>query len=225
MSAWLLAWLSLHILHPARCSSGQQYCMSACALLPGRTPCRLDKLTSGALVLATSREAAGELVAQFRGRGVHKYYVALSERKPAKKMGSIVGDMQARGSSVCMVCSRSAPTQPAELPQAAPACRLVLPSLPPRGLLMIPLHFLSPLPYLQRGRRGSWMLSRGTQNPSITRFTSAAVAGCDGRPLRAFLLKPVTGRTHQLRVAMKSLGAPVLGDEVCKGSRRAGMAG
>ena len=41
-----------------------------------------------------------------------------------------------------------------------------------------------------------------------------AVAGCGGRPLRAFLLKPVTGRTHQLRVAMKSLGAPVLGDEV-----------
>lgn len=82
---------------------------------------------------------------------------------------------------------------------------------------MIPLHFLSPLPCLQRGRRGSWMLSRSTQDPAITRFTSAAVAGCDGRPLRAFLLKPVTGRTHQLRVAMKSLGAPVLGDEVRKG--------
>lgn len=58
------------------------------------------------------------------------------------------------------------------------------------------------------------MLSRSTTNPAVTRFTSAAVAGCDGRPLRAFLLKPVTGRTHQLRVAMKSLGAPVLGDEV-----------
>ena len=29
---------------------------------------------------------------------------------------------------------------------------------------------------------------------------------------RAYLLKPFTGRTHQIRVAMKSLGAPVLGD-------------
>ena len=27
-------------------------------------------------------------------------------------------------------------------------------------------------------------------------------------------LKPVTGRTHQLRVAMKSLGSPILGDEL-----------
>lgn len=55
-------------------------------------------------MLATSSEAAGELIAQFRGRGVHKYYVALSERKPAKKMGSVTGDMQARvaGGYVCV---------------------------------------------------------------------------------------------------------------------------
>lgn len=99
--------------------------MSACALLPGRTPCRLDKLTSGALVLATSREAAGELVAQFRGRGVHKYYVALSERKPAKKMGSIVGDMQARGSSVYGLFAFG----PNSARRAAASC----PSLPPRA--------------------------------------------------------------------------------------------
>ena len=39
-------------------------------------------------------------------------------------------------------------------------------------------------------------------------------AGRQRPALRAFLLKPETGRTHQLRVALKSLGAPVLGDEV-----------
>lgn len=47
----------------------------------------------------------------------------------------------------------------------------------------------------------------------MTLFTTAAVLG-QPRALRGFLLKPETGRTHQLRVAMKSLGAPVLGDEV-----------
>ncbi|MDQ6586783.1 MAG: hypothetical protein Q5539_07740, partial [Haemophilus parainfluenzae] len=30
--------------------------------------------------------------------------------------------------------------------------------------------------------------------------------------LRLFILKPQTGKTHQLRVAMKSLGSPILGD-------------
>lgn len=119
---------------------------------------RLDTISSGALALATSREAAGELVAAFRRRAVAKFYVAISDRKPAKKMGSVVGDMA-------------------------------------------------------KGRRGSWLLQRSAANPCVTRFTSAAVPG--GRPgLRAFLLKPETGRTHQLRVALKSLGAPVLGDQV-----------
>ena len=33
-----------------------------------------------------------------------------------------------------------------------------------------------------------------------------------GAPLRAFLLKPQTGRTHQLRVALKALSSPILGD-------------
>lgn len=55
---------------------------------------RLDSVCSGCLVLATRREAAGELVAAFRARSVHKYYVALSDRQPVKKQGSVVGDME-----------------------------------------------------------------------------------------------------------------------------------
>lgn len=65
---------------------------------------------------------------------------------------------------------------------------------------------------MTRGRRGSWMLQRTTVNPAITRFTSVAVTG-QPPGTRAFLLKPETGRTHQLRVALKSLGSPVLGDQ------------
>lgn len=56
------------------------------------------------------------------------------------------------------------------------------------------------------------MLARTAQDPAVTRFTSAAVPGRPG--IRAFLVKPESGRTHQLRVALKSLGSPVLGDEV-----------
>ena len=35
--------------------------------------------------------------------------------------------------------------------------------------------------------------------------------------LRLFILQPKTGKTHQLRVAMKSLGSPILGDALYGG--------
>jgi tRNA pseudouridine32 synthase/23S rRNA pseudouridine746 synthase len=114
---------------------------------------RLDKATSGLLLLARSRAWAGILAGLFRERAVQKYYIALSDLAPHKKQGLIQGDMV-------------------------------------------------------RSRRGSWKLTRSMENPARTRFLSLSV-----RPgLRLFVLKPMTGRTHQLRVAMKSLGAPVLGD-------------
>ena len=41
------------------------------------------------------------------------------------------------------------------------------------------------------------------------------------RALRFFVLRPLTGRTHQLRVACKSLGAPILGDALYAGKEEA----
>ncbi len=66
---------------------------------------------------------------------------------------------------------------------------------------------------MARSRRGTWKLTRTHENPAVTRFVTRAIPG--RRPgLRLFCLKLETGRTHQLRVAMKSLGSPVLGDPV-----------
>ena len=124
---------------------------------------RLDRVTSGLLMVAKSAAAAREASELLRDRRLHKYYVALSARKPAKKMGRVSGDME-------------------------------------------------------RSRRGQWKLLRSLENPAVTVFTSEALTqdateeGPTGQPLRAFVLKPLTGRTHQLRVAMKCLGSPVLGD-------------
>ncbi len=62
-----------------------------------------------------------------------------------------------------------------------------------------------------RGRRGGWILARTQKNPAITDFVTVAVP--NRRPgLRLFVLRPLTGKTHQIRVAMKSLGSPILGD-------------
>ena len=114
---------------------------------------RLDKVTSGLLILALNTESAAEFFRLFSEHHIQKTYLALSNQKPKKKQGLIVGDMQ-------------------------------------------------------KARNGAWKLCPSKENPAITRFESVS---CEPN-LRLFILKPQTGKTHQLRVAMKSLGSPILGD-------------
>ncbi len=116
---------------------------------------RLDKVCSGLLLLARNRLAARNLSKLFEVNELEKYYLALSDRRPKKKKGLVVGDME-------------------------------------------------------KSRRGQRKLIRTKFNPAITLFLSRSVRG----KLRLFILKPLTGKTHQLRVALKSLGSPVLGDPV-----------
>jgi tRNA pseudouridine32 synthase/23S rRNA pseudouridine746 synthase len=62
---------------------------------------------------------------------------------------------------------------------------------------------------MEKGRGGSWRLSRTGELHATTQFFSYGTE--NGK--RFFVLKPHSGRTHQLRVALKSLGSPILGDE------------
>lgn len=114
---------------------------------------RLDKVTSGLLILALNAESAAYFSTLFAQHKVEKTYLALSCHKPKKKQGWIIGDMQ-------------------------------------------------------KARRGAWKLTQTKQNPAVTYFESVS---CEPN-LRLFKLTPKTGKTHQLRVAMKSLGSPILGD-------------
>ena len=61
---------------------------------------------------------------------------------------------------------------------------------------------------MQSARRGSWMFAKTNDNPAITQFHSVALRAGE----RGFLVKPHTGKTHQIRVALKSIGAPIAGD-------------
>ncbi len=114
---------------------------------------RLDKMTSGLLILAKRSEVANTLSRSFEERKIEKFYLAISMRKPKKKQGWVKGDM---GTS----------------------------------------------------RRGSYKLLSTSENPAITQFVSTALRTHE----RFFLLKPHTGKTHQIRVALKSLGSPIAGD-------------
>lgn len=87
---------------------------------------------------------------------------------------------------------------------------------------------------MAKGRRGGWILKKTTINPAVTRFFTAGLGGLsdnaignlsiaggsevvaqEGKtplPRTVILFRPHTGRTHQLRVAAKSVGLPILFD-------------
>ncbi|MCK3655901.1 RNA pseudouridine synthase [Pasteurellaceae bacterium Macca] len=67
---------------------------------------------------------------------------------------------------------------------------------------------------MQKARNGAWKLCHSLDNPAITHFHSHSLEP----HLRHYILQPKTGKTHQLRVAMKSLGCPILGDSLYGGS-------
>lgn len=116
---------------------------------------RLDKMTSGLLLLGRNKEAASILSSNFAERVVEKFYVAIGTKKPKKKQGVVIGDMT-------------------------------------------------------RSRRSSWKLESTKENPAITQFFSTAAG--EGR--RLFLCKPHTGKTHQIRVALRSVGSGITGDDI-----------
>lgn len=117
---------------------------------------RLDRMTSGLIIFARTKEANSALSKLFLEKKIEKYYLALSDKKPKKKQGAIVGDMA-------------------------------------------------------KGRSGSYLLKRTSENPAITRFFAKKITMKTGDTW-LYVMKPETGKTHQLRVALKSLGSPVLGD-------------
>ncbi|WP_086932236.1 TIGR01621 family pseudouridine synthase [Agarilytica rhodophyticola] len=115
---------------------------------------RLDKETSGLLLLAKGSQANRNLSQLFFNKQVEKYYWAISNRKPNKKQGAIIGTMA-------------------------------------------------------KTRNGSWKLTREKTNIAVTQFFSFSLE----QGMRGFLIKPHTGKTHQIRVALKSLSAPITGDK------------
>ncbi|CAM2969533.1 TIGR01621 family pseudouridine synthase [Vibrio mytili] len=116
---------------------------------------RLDKMTSGILLLGRNAKAASALSQSFAERQVEKFYLAIGSKKPKKKQGWVIGDME-------------------------------------------------------RSRRSSWKLINSKHNPAVTQFFSLAADPGE----RLFLCKPHTGKTHQIRVALKSVGSGIVGDPI-----------
>ncbi|MEI6897113.1 MAG: TIGR01621 family pseudouridine synthase [Psychromonas sp.] len=116
---------------------------------------RLDKMTSGLLLLAKSSASAHQLSELFKNQQIQKYYLAISDKKPKKKQGLIKGGME-------------------------------------------------------KSRRSMWKLTANKDNLAITQFFSYPLT--EGK--RLFIVKPKTGKTHQIRVALKSISSAICGDHI-----------
>ncbi len=119
---------------------------------------RLDRDTSGVLVLARTPGSAARLAAAFRGRDADKTYWAVVTRRP----------------------------------------------IPPEGRIDLPLKRIG-------GARGERTAPAGPDEDAARALTEFRTIDHAGK-LAWVELRPLTGRTHQLRVHCVAIGAPILGD-------------
>jgi 23S rRNA pseudouridine955/2504/2580 synthase len=128
---------------------------------------RLDRDTSGVIVVARTAGVAAKLAAAFRGRDVEKTYWAVVVGRPVPVTGRI------------------------DLP-------------------------LSRARTLQAGRI---TVAEPEAEESVRAVTEYRTLDHAARQLAWLELRPLTGRTHQLRVHCAAIGAPILGD-VAYGAKR-----
>jgi 23S rRNA pseudouridine955/2504/2580 synthase len=122
---------------------------------------RLDRDTTGVLLLARTPGTAGKLAALFRGRDIDKTYWAVVAGRP----------------------------------------------VPAEGRIDLPLKRVG-------GARGERTAPADRDDPAGARaITDYQTLDHAARKLAWLELKPLTGRTHQLRVHCVAIRAPILGDE------------
>lgn len=148
---------------------------------------RIDKVTSGLVLLAKSLEVHGGLTRQFSRRSVDKAYLAITRSEGLPDRGTIDLPLSVGRKGRIRV---AAPRDSIRLDEANSTW-----SVPPAAG--------------HRGRRSY---------PSVTRFVRLWEGG--GRSV--LLVRPETGRRHQIRVHLAWIGHPIEGDplfEKSPGSR------
>jgi 23S rRNA pseudouridine955/2504/2580 synthase len=121
---------------------------------------RLDKDTSGILLIAKNKQWSNWLTEAFRHKNISKNYLAI-----------VIGQVKKE-----------------------------------QGIINIPLAKKS------IGKNDRVMPDIDNGKEAVTEFIRQKVFAIKGNFYSLLLLKPITGRTHQLRVHCKELGNPIVGD-------------
>lgn len=146
---------------------------------------RLDKVTSGILLLAKDSSTASQLINKFQQKEITKFYIAISGKKPKKKkQGWVKGVMKlGRRGSYKLINEKSKDDNNKDKRYAV--TRFFTAGL--GNLSMAPTILKS----IEKSKANDMQLTM---------------------PKTAILFRPYTGKTHQLRVASKSCAIPILGD-------------
>lgn len=162
---------------------------------------RLDRVTSGILLFAKDSETANELITKFRQKEVKKYYVAISGKKPKKKkQGWVQGRMvMGRRGSYKLLNEKEEKSQVNA--DEDDDCGGKSKSSDARGGYAKTRFYTAGLGNLELAYVPT------VREDTVDEPTQFAM------PKTAILFEPHTGKTHQLRVAAKAVGLPILGDE------------
>ena len=162
---------------------------------------RLDRVTSGILLLAKSSAVANELVNKFQQRQVTKYYMAVSGKKPRKKkQGWVKGEMVLGRRGSYKLVNTENKKEEKDSGGSSSSGNYAVTRFYTAGLGNVPL---SPLVHVHNEEEEQ---QQQQQQQQASSSTTCAI------PKTAILFQPHTGKTHQLRVAAKSVGLPLLGD-------------
>ena len=182
---------------------------------------RLDKDTSGCLVLGRHRKATASLGLLFKHGKVAKTYWAVVEGGPAEDEGTIelpLGRLNAeRG-----WWQKPDPDGQIAITNWKVLGRAILP-LPPAPVATSPLGGeVEREAFGRGGSPGNGSSDYPPPQPSAERWQGAdrargnevAAPGATNTALTWLAMEPVTGRTHQLRVHAAAQGWPIVGDNI-----------
>jgi tRNA pseudouridine32 synthase/23S rRNA pseudouridine746 synthase len=169
---------------------------------------RLDRDTSGCLVLGRHRKALALLARLFKAGRIRKTYWAVVEGGPSEEQGRIELSLARRDATRGWWMKPDPHGQPAVTTWTV----MGRTNLPGKG------------ESAERSAAGGILAAAAVGMPHNGAFTAGSQVSGEGNSVTWLALEPLTGRTHQLRVHCAAMGWPIVGDAIYGTAPRTGGA-